>query len=111
MRLGSRNFLGKLFSPGRLGRSERGSCLPVNFDSFGFQAVAPRFSGFFSLLGNFLKRARGRVCPGGDLCFGLLCTSLELRCCFLGLLTGGLESLAGGFELLCVFALCESFPR
>src|SRR5215831_1715796 len=109
MRPGNRNFLGKLFSPGRLSGSERRSHLPLNFDSFGFEAVAPRFNGFFLLLGKVLKRARGGVCSGGDLPFSLLSAGLQLRRCFLRLLTGGLESVRGGFELLCVFALCENF--
>src|SRR5215472_3559274 len=111
MRPGNRNFLRKLFSPGRLSCSERSSHLPVNFDSFGFEAVAPRFSGFFLLLGHVLERARGSVCSGGDLRFGLISVGLQLRRCFLRLPTGGLESVRGGFELLCVFALCENFPR
>src|SRR2546429_1128843 len=106
-RLGRLNFLGKLFSPGRLSSTEGRSHLLLNFGGLGFEALALRFSGFFLLL----KRASDGFCSG-HLRFGLLCASLQARGRFLRLPAAGLERVRGGFEFLCVFAaLCQGFPR
>src|SRR5437870_11763861 len=107
LRLGRLNFLGKLFSPGRLSSTEGRSHLLLNFGGLGFEALALRFSGFFLLL----KRASDGFCSG-HLRFGLLCASLQARGRFLRLPAAGLERVRGGFEFLWVFAaLCQGFPR
>src|SRR5437870_9236942 len=43
LRLGRLNFLGKLFSPGRLSSTEGRSHLLLNFGGLGFEALALRF--------------------------------------------------------------------